>query len=454
MIETTTSPVEVPEPTTTSSVEVSSSSVVETTTGTVEVPAPTSISSIEIPTTAPVGIPELTTTSQSPTEIPSIELPEPTTTSLAETTPAPPVEVPEFTSTSLVETTTAPVGIPEPITTSESLTEISSIEIPSDISSTSTESYDSTTTAFTTTTTTTTTTPSPLPPFTLASVSTVPSSGNGLIERCETCLIEPTADLNSSSSAETSEILALETIAIPTTSASSLVETVEPITSTSAAPPAETSGTIGVDSYQTYTGNGSLAAGWPAMTAWAGFSEIWTANLPNIRESCAQYEVPLNSQLEINFLRSSILRIGTETNVDSRFILANVLQESAGCVRAPTTFSTHPNPGLMQSHDGAGTCNPADGEVVERCSYDQIELMIREGTAGTSQGDGLVQTLEQAGGDDASRYYRAARIYNSGSIAEDGDLADTLATRCYSSDIANRLTGWALAPKTCNLDGQ
>lgn len=48
-------------------------------------------------------------------------------------------------------------------------------------------------------------------------------------------------------------------------------------------------------------------------------------------------------------------------------------------------------------------------------------------------------------------YLQAARIYNSGSIAPSGNLEDGIATHCYSSDIANRLTGWVNAATKCTL---
>jgi hypothetical protein len=82
-----------------------------------------------------------------------------------------------------------------------------------------------------------------------------------------------------------------------------------------------------------------------------------------------------------------------------------------------------------------------------------IVQMIRDGVAGTPAGDGLVQTMKQASGSGPSKYYVAARIYNSGSLAASGDLGDGIATHCYVSDIANRLTGWVYARKACSLDG-
>lgn len=106
----------------------------------------------------------------------------------------------------------------------------------------------------------------------------------------------------------------------------------------------------------------------------------------------------------------------------------------------------------MQDHDGSATCNEA-GRIQNPCPTSTIAQMIREGVAGTSAGDGLVQTMKQAQGSGTSKYYVSARIYNSGSLASSGDLGDGMATHCYVSDIANRLTGWVYAKKACSLDG-
>lgn len=113
------------------------------------------------------------------------------------------------------------------------------------------------------------------------------------------------------------------------------------------------------------------------------------------------------------------------------------MQESKGCVRAPTTRWSHDNPGLMQSAQGKGTCNP-DGNPISPCSATTIRLMIHDGT----NGDGLETTLKQcvadAGTTDDSRWYKAARLYNAGKIT-DNNLGIG-PTPCYASDIANRLT--------------
>jgi hypothetical protein len=190
--------------------------------------------------------------------------------------------------------------------------------------------------------------------------------------------------------------------------------------------------------------------------------------------SCSQFAVADNSGEEIGSIYNAIQQVASETKVDHRFILAVILQESGGCVRVPTTNWGVRNPGLMQDHDGAATCN---SDVAQSpCPQETITQMIQEGSkqdlsgflsksyrtspanarllaAGTSSGDGLANCLNEATGTAAQAYYQAARIYNSGSIAASGLLQDGIATHCYSSDIANRLTGWLLAPHACTLDG-
>ena len=45
----------------------------------------------------------------------------------------------------------------------------------------------------------------------------------------------------------------------------------------------------------------------------------------------------------------------------------------------------------------------------------------------------------------AQAFYFAARTYNSGSVQDPTNLANAIATKCYTSDVANRLTGWVFA---------
>ncbi|OAQ58500.1 glycoside hydrolase [Pochonia chlamydosporia 170] len=202
------------------------------------------------------------------------------------------------------------------------------------------------------------------------------------------------------------------------------------------------------DRYTFYQGDGSTGAGWPSQNAWGSWDELWNANLPLMRQSCGWNGWGAdNSGDEINSINSAIQQLASQTGVDRRFILAIMMQESKGCVRVPTTNNGVTNPGLMQSHNGSGTCawtNP--------CPSWQVTQMISDGTAGTSSGAGLQQLLAQAqgaiGGGSRS-FYAAARLYNSGSVDYSNLNNAFTSTRCYATDVANRLTGWTLAPSSC-----
>ena len=181
-----------------------------------------------------------------------------------------------------------------------------------------------------------------------------------------------------------------------------------------------------------------------------------------MQASCATWGVPDDTATEIANMKSAIQSVGSATNVDPRFILAIIMQESTGCVRVITTSYSVLNPGLMQSHNGTGSCNTNNaylglpgvdytGTVQTPCPMSEITQMIQDGTAGTPSGDGLEQCLQEQGHTDVSRFYRAARMYNGGSIATSGDLGQGCCTLCYASDVANRLTGWVDAPHTCTL---
>ncbi|KAF1361116.1 hypothetical protein EJ07DRAFT_90490, partial [Lizonia empirigonia] len=192
------------------------------------------------------------------------------------------------------------------------------------------------------------------------------------------------------------------------------------------------------DSYIMFGGDGTMATGWPSRKLWLSFDDAWEANLDTIQNSC-QVEGwgENNSEDEIQAIKDSITGESNSTGIPREFILAIVMQESKGCVRAPTTRWSHDNPGLMQSAQGKGTCNP-DGNPTTPCPATIIRLMVHDGT----DGDGLETTLQQcladAGTSDDSKYYKAARLYNAGRIT-DNNLGIG-PTPCYASDIANRLT--------------
>ena len=167
--------------------------------------------------------------------------------------------------------------------------------------------------------------------------------------------------------------------------------------------------------------------------------------------SCSQFGQAQDSGPEVGAIYNAIESVAQQTRVDHRFILAVVMQESGGCVRAPTTNYGVRNPGLMQDHNGGATCN--ENGVKNPCPDSVITQMIQDGTGGTPDGDGLAQCINESGAGDVSAFYKAARIYNSGSIDKSGDLGKGIATHCYASDIANRLTGWVNAAHKCTLDG-
>lgn len=94
---------------------------------------------------------------------------------------------------------------------------------------------------------------------------------------------------------------------------------------------------------------------------------------------CDQYGVAGDSMDEIDDIKTAIDAIAAETYVDHRFILAVIMQESTGCVRVPSSIGSVTNPGLMQDHEGASTCN--DGTTVHNpCPESKIEGMISEGS--------------------------------------------------------------------------
>lgn len=181
----------------------------------------------------------------------------------------------------------------------------------------------------------------------------------------------------------------------------------------------------GADQYILYTGNGSS---FPAMSAWISFADMWNNNMPLMLTSCSQFAQPNPSQNELDILYDAIQRVSQTTYLDHRFILAVVLQESTGCVRAPTTNYGVRNPGLMQDHNGAWTCND-NGLVLDPCPFHWINNMIDEGSRGTSSGEGLVQVLNGARlawlyTPGAIDFYVAARMYNSGSYSSQSILSD------------------------------
>ena len=235
----------------------------------------------------------------------------------------------------------------------------------------------------------------------------------------------------------------------------------------------------GKDRYIQYCGKGSS---FPPHSAWVSFENMYGTLLGHLAlaaivgrskalmadkkprrfndnnkimfSSCSQYSQANDDGPEVGSIYNAIQQVAVETKVDHRFILAVILQESGGCVRVPTSNFGVRNPGLMQDHNGDATCNSDITHLVQNpCPEDVINRMVREGSAGTKDGDGLAQCINESHKGDVTAFYIAARLHNSGSVDQSGDLCKGIATHCYSSDIANRLTGWVEAPHGCSLDG-
>uniref|UniRef100_A0A0B7KQ68 Transglycosylase SLT domain-containing protein n=1 Tax=Bionectria ochroleuca TaxID=29856 RepID=A0A0B7KQ68_BIOOC len=195
------------------------------------------------------------------------------------------------------------------------------------------------------------------------------------------------------------------------------------------------------------------AQGWPDVSNWSSFDDIWNINVAASPGACKWLGLVPNSDKENNALKAAIKQAGTDSDLDARFILVTVFQESAGCVRVKTSYSPNEgrrNPGLLQGPDGPHTCNDEKkGIKLNPCPDAQIKGMITDGV-GLTMNDGLKQTVARSKAKDVSRYYKGALLYNSGVMPSSGNLGKGRSNPCYSSDIANRLMGWVADSSPCN----
>ncbi|KAK5954051.1 hypothetical protein OHC33_004622 [Knufia fluminis] len=225
----------------------------------------------------------------------------------------------------------------------------------------------------------------------------------------------------------------------------------------------------GIDVHKYYSGDGSADAGWPKMSDWVSFQNMFDSNAEIMKKACTNLDMPPGSDTtneEIALIWDGIQNAAIASGVDHRFILAIMMQESKGCVRVYKTANGNGNPGLMQDHEGAYNCNPMlKGDytrMVKPCPADQINGMVQDGVGGTTVGAGLAEYLNNAvdtgtnagtadmNDGNAQVYYQAARHYNSGSVNYANLDIGFSSNPCYAMDIANRLTGWLSAPASCN----
>ncbi|KAJ9626945.1 hypothetical protein H2203_003402 [Taxawa tesnikishii (nom. ined.)] len=189
--------------------------------------------------------------------------------------------------------------------------------------------------------------------------------------------------------------------------------------------------------YQCYKGDVSK---YPSIAQWLSFNELWNINSPHITARNNG-----NMQYTQN-IHDSIMKISQESNVDARVILAMIMQESTGQVDVQCT-GPMPNCGLMQA-----SYNSHSFEFVNAAA--SILQMIQEGVMGTTSGGptgqggpGYAQffddTVPWVKNPYPNNPYAAARLYNSGVIADSGSLDDVkLGVQSYANDVANRLLGW------------
>jgi hypothetical protein len=245
----------------------------------------------------------------------------------------------------------------------------------------------------------------------------------------------------------------------PASSPSTPTESTSSTSSYSSATPTPTSGGGGSQNQggpyiKPFTGDGSEGAGWPSQDQWLPFETLWEINQDIMNHSCSHAwslgSNTDNTEQELAEVKAAIEDLSAQTQVDKAFIYVVMQQESLGCVRVRTTSNSHANPGLLQSNQGTGTCNDGTGLQIP-CPESAIHQMVEDGVAGTASGDGLQQLLAKATGEAAQKYYRTARMYNSGSLDMSGSLGRGGATACYSSDIANRLLGWSQGTSQCTV---
>ncbi|CAH0034786.1 unnamed protein product [Clonostachys rhizophaga] len=256
----------------------------------------------------------------------------------------------------------------------------------------------------------------------------------------------PVVSASSSLAPSASSVAVSSAVSSPASSPAASSSSASSTTSASGPAPTE---------YKNYKGDGTVAQGWPDITEWADFETLWTRNIALNEGACNGLSIAPNSDAENAVLKSSIKSGAAQANLDERFLLAAVFQESAGCVRVKTSTSPNEkirNPGLLQCFNGSFTCNDPDAGVaiLEPCPDEQIIGMITDGL-GITTSDGFMQCVnEKAGASDVSKYYKGALYYNSGVMPESGNLGKGRANACYSSDIANRVMGWSGNRSPCN----
>ncbi|OQV11323.1 Transglycosylase SLT domain-containing protein [Cladophialophora immunda] len=158
------------------------------------------------------------------------------------------------------------------------------------------------------------------------------------------------------------------------------------------------------------------------------YEDLWHAFEPTIQEANEQHE---DGNDYSTLIDQAIQHVSQSTGVESYLLLCIIMQESTGNLFVQTTYDAdhEPTGGLMQC-SGCEGLDTSDAEP----NLDDVISMVETGATH------LQQCLQQQNGN----VYEALRIYNSGSIAESGDLCDpaSVGTPDYVCDVANRTHGW------------
>jgi len=186
-----------------------------------------------------------------------------------------------------------------------------------------------------------------------------------------------------------------------------------------------------------YSCSGPDMNAYPSKNEWLSFKDMWEINSPEIQKknNGADYG---------DAIKTAIQDVSKTSKVDSRLILAIIMQESTGGVNIPCTGGGGSDCGLMQFRGGA-VFSKADPSG-------SIHQMISNAVFGANGKPGFLQYFA-GGATDLSwidqKYwgnpYAAAHIYNAGSISStllNKQEGDNLNSKSYANDIASRLLGW------------
>ncbi|KAF2159564.1 hypothetical protein M409DRAFT_30039 [Zasmidium cellare ATCC 36951] len=187
-------------------------------------------------------------------------------------------------------------------------------------------------------------------------------------------------------------------------------------------------------SYRCYNGDPKA---YPPSSQWLSYSTLWDLNRETIL-SANGGDVYLQHYIQV-----ALEEVSSSYDIDPRFLLAILLQESKGDVQTPC-IGPEPRCGLLHAYKGS-IFNAASPQA-------SITKMLEEGIKGAAQrGPGLLDLLNgkpKFANVDVGDYFAVARAWNSGAVKE-GDL-DVLppgkgrgrGEAGFVNDVANRLMGW------------